>query len=295
MASLVRALTRTISRYLRSAREAGGIDGGGHADYEPTWRGRLAQIHDIIGQGETQLPRVLALVARRTEQSRGMGLGKGQYVAFDTTVELPSRAAQKLHRGAVVEAVIDLCSLDTEGVVELGSGWGELLCNVWTGGGPRGATYYACEITASGRECARLLAGLEPGLRLEAAYFDYLKPDFSAIRRGQKEVVVYSVQSIEQVAEVPMELITGLCGLANSVRVTHFEPIGWQMLETTQKTELTLRHEARCKEKNYNRNLWPILQQAEAEHRIHIRTAIPNFFGLEHNPTSYIVWEKTGT
>jgi hypothetical protein len=221
-----------------------------------------------------------------------MDLGKGRYVAFDTSVELPSRGAQKLHRGSVVEAVIDLCSPDTQVVVELGSGWGEHLCNVWTGGGPRDATYYACEITESGRQCARVLAGLERGLRLETPHFDYLNPDFSAIPRGQKEVIVYSVHSIEQVREVPMELITRLCGLADSVKVAHFEPVGWQMIDTTQKTELTRRHEARCKEKNYNRNLWALLRQAEAEHRIHVRTAIPNFFGLEHNPTSYIIWEK---
>ena len=294
MASHVRALTRTLSQYLRSA-FGSGIDGGGHKGYEATWSARLTQIHDVVGRGETHLPRVLALVARRIEQSRGMGLGKSQYVAFDTMVELPSRAAQKLHRGAVLEAVIDLCSLGTEGVVELGSGWGEHLCNVWAGGGPRDATYYACEITESGRQCARVLAGLEPRLHLEAPYVDYRKPEFSAIGQDLKDVVVYSVHSIEQVVEVPMELITGLCGLADTVRVAHFEPIGWQMLDATQKTELTRRHEARCKERHYNRNLWAILRRAEAEHRIHIRTVIPNFFGLEHNPTSYIVWEKAAT
>jgi hypothetical protein len=298
MVSLIRRLARQLRRHLRAAFAPDRLDGRrdvavARKNYEAPWSARLAQIHDVIGQGETELPRVLALVARRTEQIRKMDLGRGRYVAFDTGVELPSRGAQKLHRGSVVEAVIDLCSPDTQAVMELGSGWGEHLCSVWTSGGPRDATYYACEITASGRECARVLAGLERGLRLKAPYFDYLHPDFSAIARGHKEVIVYSVHSIEQVRDVPMELITRLCGLADSVKVAHFEPVGWQMIDAGQKTELTRRHEARCKEKNYNQNFWALLRQAETEHRIQVRTAIPNFFGLEHNPTSYIVWEKT--
>jgi hypothetical protein len=298
MASLFRAFAGRLSRHLRSAFALGRLDGGGDVaaaskNYEATWSARLTQIHDVIGQGETELPRVLALVARRTEQIRKMDLGRGRYVAFDMAVELPSRGAQKLHRGSIVEAVIDLCSPDTQAVVELGSGWGEHLCNIWASGGPRDATYYACEITESGRECARVLAGLERGLRLEAPYFDYLNPDFSAIPRGHKDVVVYSVHSIEQVRDIPMELITRLCRLADSVKVAHFEPVGWQMIDAAQKTELTRRHEARCDEKRYNRNFWALLRQAEADHRIQVRTAIPNFFGLEHNPTSYIVWEKT--
>jgi hypothetical protein len=263
-------------------------------DYEPTWSARLGQIRQVIGEGEKDLSRVLALVARRAEQNRKMDLGRGSYVAFDTLVELPSRGAQKLHRGSVVEAVIDLCSPATQAVVELGSGWGEHLCNVWTGGGPREATYYACEITESGRECALALAGLERGLRLEAPYFDYLNPDFGAIPRPRKEVVVYTVHSIEQVHEVPMELIARLCALADSVKVAHFEPIGWQMIPDEEKTELTRRHEKRCQTKRYNRNLWSLLRQAEAEDQVRVRTAIPNFFGLEHNPTSYIVWEAPG-
>lgn len=152
---------------------------------------------------------------------------------------------------------------------------------------PRDATYYACEVTESGRECVRALAGLERGLRLG------LHPDFGASPQGHKEVIVYSVHSIEPIRNVPMELITRLYGLADSVKAAHFGPIGWPMVAATQETELTRRHEAQCREKLYNRNFWALLRQAEAEHRIQVRTAIPKLFGLEHNPTSYIVWEET--
>ena len=261
-------------------------------DYQGTWQRRLDEILAVIESGETTLSRVLAQVARKSEQTRNMDLGRGSYLAFDKLVELPSRGAQRLHRGAVVEAVADLVSDATESVVGLGSGRGEHRCNVWLEGGARSAQYYACGIAESGRVCALVLAALEPALRMKAPYFNYTKPSFATLPSGQRELVAYSVQSIEQVREVPMELITGLCALAQDVKVAHFEPIGWQMIEESQRNEVTRRHHARCLEKSYNTNFWALLKQAEAEQRIEIKVAIPNFFGLEHNPTSYIVWQN---
>lgn len=279
----VEAVNRSVAAYHSQAKSK---------NYREAWGARLAQILEVIEAGETDLPRVLALVARKTEEKRAMDLGQGSYVAFDKLVELPSRGAQRLHRGVVTEAVCDLCSRDTKSVIELGSGWGEHLCNVWNEGGPRDATYFALEIAESGRKCALVLAALEPGLKLKAAHFNYVEPDFSAVPRGQKEIVVYSVQSIEQVKEVPKDLITGLCGLADAVKCVHFEPIGWQMIPEGEKNPVTRRHEERCAAKRYNANYWALLRAAEEEGLITILKAVPNFFGLEHNPTSYIVWAK---
>jgi hypothetical protein len=74
--------------------------------------------------------------------------------------------------------------------------------------------------------------------------------------------------------------------------VVHFEPIGWQMVPDSDKSDLMRRHEARCLEKKYNRNYWKLLKEAEAARLIEVKVAIPYFFGHEHNPLSYLVWEK---
>jgi hypothetical protein len=261
-------------------------------DYQGTWQKRLNLILDVIEGGETNLSRVLSLVARRVEGARQMDFGEASYVAFDRLVQLPSRGAQKLHRGVIAEAVCDLCTDATESIIELGSGWGEHICSLWNEGAPRDASYHALEIAESGRKCALVLASLEPRLRLEALHFNYVRPDFSALRRARKEVVAFSVQSIEQVKEVPMEFITGLCGLGEKVRCVHFEPIGWQMVAESDRSPLARSHQERCAAKGYNADYWSLLQRAQSEGLITILKSVPNFFGQEHNPTSYIVWES---
>lgn len=260
--------------------------------YEKTWRGRLELIQQVIDDGETRLPAVLATVVRRLEEGKGWGVEPAPYLAYNTTIDLPPRAAQRLHRGLVVDTVLGMCSDRTASIVELGSGWGEHLCNIWCEGGPTHATYYACEIAEFGRRCAETLASLDQGLHLESPHFDYLHPEFPTIPRPQDDVVVYTVHSVEQVEELPAEFVSTLCALGDNVRAMHIEPIGWQMYEESKKNAVTLRHQARCTEKNYNKNLWRLLKRAEAEGLIAIDCAIPNLFGTDYNPASYILWSK---
>lgn len=264
---------------------------GAH-DYDKSWQSRLTLIMKVIEEGETSLSRAIPEIVRRLEKARNIGMEPTGHAAFNTVVQLPPRPAGALHRAAVVETVIDLCSPATETVIELGSGWGEHLCNLYLQGAPANANYYACEISESGRKCALVLAALEEGFNLQACHFNYVEPDFTSIPKKQKEVVVYSVHSVEQVPEVPIDLIRKLCELGDSVCGAHFEPIGWQMIEEGKKNEMTLAHQKRCETNKYNRNFWPMLLQAQAEGLITIEKAIPNFFGRDYNPASYIVWRK---
>jgi hypothetical protein len=264
---------------------------GAH-NYDKSWRSRLKLIVEVINSGEHRLSRAIPEIVRRLERAKNIGFDPVDHVAFNTRVSLPPRPAGALHRTAVVEKVIDLCSPDTQSIIELGSGWGEHLCNLWLQGAPIDARYYACELTESGRKCALVLAALEEQLQLEAVYFNYVQPEFASIPKNQKEVVVYSVHSVEQVGEVPLDLIRRLCELGQVVKGAHFEPIGWQMIEDSQKNELTLQHQQRCTAQGYNKNFWPMLKQAEAEGLITIEAAVPNFFGRDYNPASLILWRK---
>lgn len=264
---------------------------GAH-DYDKSWANRMKLIMEVIRNGEHRLSRALPDIVRRLERTKKIGFEPTNHAAFNALIQLPPRPAGALHRAAVVETVIDLCSPATESIIELGSGWGEHLCNLWIQGAPASATYYACELSESGRKCALVLAALEDAFRLQALYFNYVQPEFSSIPKGQKEVVVYSVHSVEQVAEVPLDLIRRLCELAEVVKGVHFEPVGWQMIAEDQKNELTMEHQKRCEAHGYNRNFWPMLKQAEAEGLITIETAVPNFFGRDYNPASLITWRK---
>ena len=262
----------------------------GVANYEKTWRSRLRLILKVIDEGETDLARALGEVVRRLEAKRGGGLGSAGYVAFDKPVGLPHLGGGYLHRGVVARSVLGACSPQTGSIVELGSGWGEHLCNIWLAGGPMGARYYACELSEYGRKCALVLAALEPAMALEAPRFNYVEPDFAFMPADQDEVVVYSVHSVEQVRDVAPDLIERLCGVARVVRCIHVEPVGWQMVPEAEWNDVTARHAERCREKGYNENLWRLLREAESDGRIRIEAAVPNFFGVERNPASYIRW-----
>ncbi len=264
----------------------------GAYNYEKTWRPRLELIVQAIVEGEVRLPRVLAEVLRRVEAKRNEDLRPGDYVAFNQKVQVPLVGGGYLHRGAIVRTVTELCTSRTQSVLELGSGWGEHLCNLWLSGGPSHARYYACELSEHGRKCALVLAALDSAFQLEAPCFNYVAPQFGFLPPRQQELVVYSVHSVEQVKEVAPDLIHRLCDLADVVQGVHVEPIGWQMIPRAEWNEVTTNHERRCKEQHYNENLWPLLKQAETEGLITIDRAVPNFFGLEHNPASLIVWHK---
>jgi len=263
--------------------------------YAQTWEKRFGLIQQITegnGIAENDLPRVLASVARGNEKTRGDGFAPTTYVAFDTPVELPLRPAQRLHRGAVTEMVHDSCTETTDLIVELGSGWGEHLFNIWLEGGPRNAEYVACEIEEWGRKCSMLLQELEPRIALSTAFFDYRQPDFSTLPKHRREAVVYSVQSVEQVDFLGDDLVTKMLGIADNVSGLHFEPVGWQMIPDADKKPHTLAHEERCRTKKYNENLWPLLQRHADKGDIEITQSIPNFFGHIYNPVSLIAWRK---
>lgn len=264
----------------------------GQPGYDNAWRIRLQEILEVIGRKETYLPRVLALVASNSEKKRKMGLDPVSYLAYNSEVKLPPWGAQKMVRGVFMEAVLHQCTPQTGIVAETGSGWAEHLCNIWLHGGPQEASYYAFEIEEYGRKCAMVLAALEKRMKLETAYFDYTKPDFSLLPKGLKHAVVYSVHSIEQVGTIPMEYIAGICGLAERVTAVHFEPIGWQMIPKPDQDEFTKRHREYCLNKKYNENFWSLVKQAEAKKMITIESAAPNLIGLSYNPSSYICWKK---
>lgn len=264
----------------------------GAYNYEKTWRPRLQLISEVISEGEIRLPRVLSEVLRRLEKKRNEDIQPYNYVSFNEKVSLPQIGGGYLHRGVVVRSILELCSSETECILELGSGWGEHLCNLWLAGGPEKAEYHACELSENGRKCALVLAALDENFKLSAPHFNYVEPRFDFLGERRKEMVVYSVHSAEQVPEVAPNLIEMLCDQADVVKGMHMEPIGWQMIPSENWNEITSSHHERCIEKNYNQNLWDMLKRSESKGLIAIDKAIPNFFGLDHNPASLVLWHK---
>ena len=260
--------------------------------YNHTWKKRLELIYTVIERGETSLSRALACVRRTEERRRNMGLESNQWVVNDTLMMLPWQPAAAAYRSAVIEAILEHVRPNTRKIIETGSGWGEHLCNIFLDDGPFDATYYALELEEEGRKCALVLSKLEPMLKLEAHFFDYLHPDYSAIQKDEEHTILFTAHSIEQVAEIHPNCIIDVLSLSKEVTGIHFEPVGWQTYPKESWTKITADHYERCKEMAYNTNIWSLLNKFQDDGLIKIITIKPNFIGLDHNPATLIVWEK---
>lgn len=171
---------------------------------------------------------------------------------------------------------------EADAVIELGAGWARQLTGVWVAGGPREAVYVAAEVTASGRRAATALASRDPSLRFSAVHFDYrqLEWPLSSCRRA----VVFSAHSVEQVPALPEGFVEFVAGLAEEVKVLHFEPVGWQVAGGD---------DGYARDHDYNRNLYSLLTAAVAAGRIRITDVLVDAVGVNpDNPTSLITWES---
>jgi hypothetical protein len=260
--------------------------------YDHVWRERIKAILGVLATGESRLPRVVAQVRRGEERRRNMSLDARTWVINDQPMELPWRFASACYRSVVAESVIDRVRPDTTKIIETGSGWGEHLCNIFLEGGPIEATYYALELEEEGRNCALLLAALEPMLRLEARYFDYVAPDYSSLPRDDAHTILMTVHSVEQVANIHPDCIRSALELGRDVTGIHVEPVGWQLSEEKDWSPISRTHHERCMSQRYNTNLWTLLKGFEEEKLIRILDVRKNFVGLDYNPASLIVWEK---
>lgn len=267
----------------------------GKTSYARVWRERMDLILSVIDAGETNLMRALSLVRSREESRRDMTIDPRRWVIADRWVDLPWRPAAAAYRSAVFESVLAAVRPDTTKIIETGSGWGEHLCNVYLNGGPIDATYYACEIEEEGRLCALMLASLDPLLRLEARFFDYLAPSWADVPADEGHTILLTAHSIEQVATIHEDCIRGALALGSHVSGIHFEPIGWQTQPEDARSEVSRAHHARCTELHYNENLWPLLRKLEAEGLLRITRCETNLIGLDYNPATYITWEKAET
>jgi hypothetical protein len=262
--------------------------------YDHVWRERLDLIIRILKTGERYLPRVLSIVRRTEECKRKMNLEDRNWVVNDRPVALPWMPAASAYRSSVFEAVIACVRPTTSKIIETGSGWGEHLCNVFLEGGPFDATYYALEMEEEGRKCALLLAALEPAFRLESHHFDYLNPDYSCVPKDDGHTILLTAHSIEQVSCIHEDCILKALELGREVSGIHFEPVGWQTYDKNKWTEISKKHQQRCKELNYNKNLLALLSKIQEDGLIKIKEIKTNFIGLDQNPATYIHWEKTG-
>jgi hypothetical protein len=262
-------------------------------DYEQNWAPVLDSINWVIDtEGETSLSRAFAMVSGMYPATP-VDYGAHQIVSCGDLARVPAAGFAGIYSDILLKTVLEMCGRSADTILELGSGWGSYLFRAWLDGGPRAARYYACEYTRTGRACTQRMATLEPDLSITPIAFDYRNPDFSAVEAGAR-TVAFTSHSIEQVAVLPRELFERLLALSPDVSGLHLEPVGWQVrLERGEKLPpFSEAHMRRCQKYEYNRNLWPLLLELQADGLINIQDVIPDVIGVDYNPSTLIRWVK---
>jgi hypothetical protein len=289
----VSALDFIVEQDIRNALarvEAAHTGPADHHWYEPRWDERLQKFANLIQSGETSLARVIAWVAAGPDRD---ALGAGNDFIWMGERVSANPLLMGIQRRALFNSVLHArCGAETESVVELGAGDGMNLFAFWIAAAPRQARYMALEITSIGRLCTELLGKLEPDMRVSAHPFDYYAPTYDEIPDGQRHMLVFTSGSIEQIGELPREVIAGLLDKAESVSGVHFEPVGWQLSDVLDP--LAESHRQRCLGLGYNQNLWALLNELQKDGRISIDRTIINIFGKLKHPSTLIEWHKEG-
>lgn len=263
---------------------------GDQKDYDKGWINRLDKIMQYIENGDRNIHEILAKLRHFWMSGRWQ---VGEFIDFrtgDQTVPLLARSGYVYYRNAVADTISNERRQDTKILIDMGSGNGEQLMWVWGEARMRGVKFYACEFSEAGRRTARLLAALDPRLKLTPRFFDYRRPNLNELKLEEGHAIAYSTHSMEQVDTIPSELLDQLLDLAPSVTGLHFEPIGWQMVG--KDDPYAKQFYERCVEFNYNMNFWKLLQDYESRGLLTIREAMPYFGGYAYNPPCKIIWEK---
>lgn len=257
--------------------------------YESSWSEIRQAIEIEADTSERDLSRLLNKAYARSLAARKRPPTQVSIV-FGREAEMSFLAANRIARDWIADCVIERAA-SADAIIELGSGFGYNLFNVWLRGGPA-IPYHALEYTQAGRDASALIAqSAVGGPPLTISAFDYYEPDFSALVGRYSNPLVYSSHSIEQIPELPAIFFERLLALAPDLTVLHFEPVGWQIGDDSDPQNVRVR--AHCERSNYNRNLWALLNALARSGRLAIEETQPNRMAPKlTNSTTLIRWRK---
>lgn len=282
--------------------------------YELAWQQRLEFISDLIEGGERNPLRCLRLLdAMERRYSLIMDRSSKTISWVKQTVDpqkrLPSgcenvRTAAFMGKfitlppytysnlSAFLVDFINEREAGFDAILELGSGIGKRVIELYYEGGPTGIPIFGGELTTSGVELARKLVALEPAIQAEFFNFDHTKPDLSTFKaRGFKNVLVYTAHSLEQVNKVPLDFFRVVAGCAERVTCVHLEPFGFQISDASEASRRQCKFFSRHA---WNVNLVALSDQAQSEGIIHREWASCDSFVSTDtiNQTSLMVWRN---
>jgi hypothetical protein len=176
-------------------------------------------------------------------------------------------------------------------ILELGSGYGNNLFNLYYQGGPK-VPYFGGELSLAGQRIGQTLTDLDKNLDFSFHQFDHIAPDLSWLPDFNK-VFVMTVHSIEQVNKIDLDFFRCVVSAAPEVVGLHLEPFGFQAEPdlgpaTKKQKEIFELYE-------WNLNFYDVLREAQEEGLLAIDNIEADCFlpADPTNATSLAVWHKT--
>ena len=291
--------------------------------YERLWSGVLEKARALIQNGETDLKRLHLFMRRnfgaefsdphlaqkyRAHESAKAGSGFIYDHQLVKIYEADTRVVTLMTDAVKMRAALDAFGPEVERIVELGSGWGKTLFNLYLYGAPLGVQYHALELTRNGRAVTDLIAKhCAQRMDIRTHFFNYFQPDFSMLAEHKRTCFI-THHSIEQVPQLGSELFERLLEVPGFYRCVHLEPCGFQIPDDSWlksrfffERPLNARHMRRIdadnrrfsEEKGQNMNLYPLLRDLENAGKVRIHQVRKYFTShLLSNATSLIVWGR---
>jgi hypothetical protein len=169
-------------------------------------------------------------------------------------------------------------------ILELGCGWGHRLIDLHLAGIK--ARYFGGDRSENSRKAAFAASGLFEDMDLSWFRFDFLKPDYSDVPIGGRDVCLLTCHAIEQVGVVGRDFIDEALNRFQGSRLcgVHIEPLASQ-LDPARATDVRYAHRH-----GYNTDLFEVVRSHE---RLEIVASEPLMYERGHgNATSLLAWRS---
>jgi len=297
--------------------------------YENIWGNTVNTIQSLIDSGERKLSRILNLIEQTENKLDSLSrleeeiATKLEVPRDDRNVPLFTLVAtcgqyafvpRDYMDHTIIAAVINRIAVDTDFVVEMGSGWGRNLFRIYLHNPFTHLNYVACEPTESGRRATKILADLESSMPVATMHFDFDDPDLSFLT-GSPNVLFFTRHAIEQCTYFNSKVFDLMMEKTGKCLCVHMEPVGWQR-HAQAEAVIRLIEQGKIAGENfavepqdflqnsaiwalnrrYNTDLLDVIENYRKSERLTVEVLTYDIFGGNpFNPSTLIVWRKNGS
>ena len=182
---------------------------------------------------------------------------------------------------------------DIDLIVDLGGGWGHRLFDLFLFG-VKSKEYVLLERSIAGRRCSNLVYSLFDNLlRFSCHHFDWNNLEDMPVFEGRQNVILFSVQSIEQVpkfAYKTFDILIDKFPHVENLYSIHLEPITFQIPAEKRNNPLRYKRDIQyAVDHKYNLDFYNKLSRTKKVFIRYVNSGV--FDSCDGNSISILIWE----